>query len=217
MSKLLLIVILIIVIAAIGLLVARNRPDSLPADSDEGSVDELLAGADHDVSPPLSDIATTTAMAGSIHPEPDPVDEPLPEPEPVVEPVPPVEPEPVVEPVPPVVPEPEPVIEPDPEPVGAVHGDPLAAAGEQAALADEEPPLPDEVSTPTEEGEVPAEDLDPHAGWETEDDTTVHADPESGLYHTPDSPGYKIGSDGVVFASEEEAEAAGFTRWDEPR
>ena len=60
-------------------------------------------------------------------------------------------------------------------------------------------------------------DLDPHAGWESDEDRTIHADPESGLYHTPDSPGYKLGSDGQVFESEDEAREAGFTRWDEPR
>ena len=63
---------------------------------------------------------------------------------------------------------------------------------------------------------MPAQDLDPHAGWETDDDRTIHADPESGLYHTPDSPGYKLGPDGQVFESEEEAQSAGFTRWDQP-
>ncbi len=66
-------------------------------------------------------------------------------------------------------------------------------------------------------GETAAVDLDPNAGWESEDDRTIHADPESGLYHTPDSPGYKLGSDGQVFESEDDAREAGFTRWDESR
>jgi hypothetical protein len=168
--------------------------------------------------------------------EPEPVVEPGPpaEPEPVIEPESePVEPEPVIEPEPEPV-EPEPVIEPDtagveaepaepePEPVhpvpvnetdtagvGSPHGDPLAAAVDE--------PTTDPPQAVIDAGEMPAVDLDPHAGWETEDDTTIHADPESGLYHTPDSPGYKLGSDGQVFESEDDAREAGFTRWDEPR
>ena len=79
---------------------------------------------------------------------------------------------------------------------------------------------PDEPTDPPQAvidaGEMPAQELDPHAGWETEEDRTIHADPESGLYHTPDSPGYKIGPDGQVFESEEAAQSAGFTRWDQP-
>jgi hypothetical protein len=169
--------------------------------------------------------------------EPEPVVEPVPpaEPEPVIEPPDPepVEPEPIVEPEPEPV-EPEPVVEPDtagveaeppepesdpvhPEPVNETdtagasspHGDPLAAAMDE--------PTTDPPQAVIDAGETAAVDLDPHAGWETEDDTTIHADPESGLYHTPDSPGYKLGSDGQVFESEDEAREAGFTRWDEPR
>jgi hypothetical protein len=170
--------------------------------------------------------------------EPEPVVEPVPpaEPEPVIEPTEPehVEPEPVVEPEPEPV-KPEPVVEadtagveaepaePDPEPahpkpvngtntagVGSPHGDPLAAAA-----VDE--PTTDPPQAVIDAGEMPAVELDPLAGWETDDDKTIHADPESGLYHTPDSPGYKLGSDGQVFESEDEAREAGFTRWDEPR
>jgi outer membrane biosynthesis protein TonB len=176
--------------------------------------------------------------------EPEPVVEPVPpaEPEPVIEPPEsePVEPEPVVEPAPEPV-EPEPVVEPDtagvdadtagmvveppesePEPLraeavnesdtagaGSPHGDPLADAADE--------PTTDPPRAVIDAGETAAVDLDPHAGWETDDDTTIHADPESGLYHTPDSPGYKLGSDGQVFESEDEAREAGFTRWDEPR
>ena len=161
---------------------------------------------------------------------PDPSVEPLPEPEPIVEPEPPMEPEPIIEPQPEQAePEPEPVVEPDiqpdePEPadepeavvepdtagVGSPHGDPLA---DEAADPDEPTDPPQAV---IDAGEMPAVDLDPNAGWESEDDRTIHADPESGLYHTPDSPGYKIGPDGEVFESEEEAQSAGFTRWDQP-
>ena len=176
--------------------------------------------------------------------QPDPIVEPLPEPDPIVEPEQPVEPEPVIEPEPEPV-EPEPVIEPDtagggaafgdpsdPEPdtafepgaepghlqepdataVGAPHGDPLAteAGGDQQFSTE------DSERSIGEESEMPAVDLDPHAGWESEDDTRVHADPESGLYHTPDSPGYKLGPDGQIFESEDDAREAGFTRWDQP-
>lgn len=139
-----------------------------------------------------------------VPPEPGPV-----EPEPVVEPEPePVEPKPVIEPEPEPS-EPEPVIEPDTAGASSPHGDPLAAAVDE--------PTTDPPQAVIDAGETAAVDLDPHAGWETEDDTTIHADPESGLYHTPDSPGYKLGSDGQVFESEDEAREAGFTRWDQPR
>ena len=166
--------------------------------------------------------------------DPEPVVEPLPEPDPIVEPEPPVEPEPVIEPEPEPV-EPEPVIEPEPEPVEpapviepdtagvepepvveaetepviTTHGDPLAAPADE--------PTTDPPRAVIDAGEMPAVELDPHAGWESDDDRTIHADPESGLYHTPDSPGYKVGPDGQVFEFEEEAREAGFTRWDEPR
>lgn len=172
-------------------------------------------------------------------PEPEPVVKPLPEPDPVIEPGPPVEPEPVIEPGPPVKPgpfepgpfEPEPVIEPeepfepahaidaetasaDDGPVNETHGDPLAAEADQLVLPDRPDDMPAE--RPSEEGELPAEELDAHAGWETPEDRTVNGDPESGLFHTPDSPGYNVGEDGVEFESEDAAREAGFTRWDQP-
>jgi hypothetical protein len=105
------------------------------------------------------------------------------------------EPEPVVQPEPPM--EPEPFSEPEP-------------------VAEPEPVIePDEVDEEPKDGS--AEHLDPHAGWDHPEDTTVHGDPESGLYHTPDSPGYNVGPDGVEFESEDAAQTAGFTRWDQPR
>ena len=138
--------------------------------------------------------------------EPEPAVEPLPEPDPIVEPEPPMEPEPIIEPEPEPV-EPEPVIEPD-------------TAGVGSPIVDHPAADPDEPTDPPraviDAGEMPAKELDPHAGWESDDDQTIHADPESGLYHTPDSPGYKLGPDGQVFESEEEAQQAGFTRWDQP-
>jgi hypothetical protein len=197
------------------------------------------------IAPPPSDV-TTSAMGESpvpAEPEPEELPEPIPEPEVVAETVPPVEPEPdvqplpepepIVEPEPPM--EPEPIIEPDtppdePEPsiepdtagVGSPHGDPLTEASEETEPQQDEP-VPTDPDDPTDPpqavidaGEMPAQELDPHAGWESDEDQTIHADPESGLYHTPDSPGYKIGSDGEVFESEDEAESAGFTRWDQP-
>ena len=103
-------------------------------------------------------------------------------------------------------------MEPDTTAVGAPHGDPLSTEA-----GNDQPYSPDDSERSIgEESEKPAEDLDPHAGWESEDDTRVHADPESGLYHTPDSPGYKLGSDGQTFESEDDAREAGFTRWDQP-
>jgi hypothetical protein len=113
----------------------------------------------------------------------------------------------VIEPddAPPV--EPEPVVEPDTAAVGAPHGD-------DAATDPDEPTDPPRAVI--DAGEVAAKELDPEAGWEADDDTKVHADPESGLYHTPDSPGYKLGPDGQVFESEDAAQTAGFTRWDQP-
>jgi len=171
--------------------------------------------------------------------EPEPVIEPDPEPiepEPVIEPhSEPVEPDPVIEPDTAGVgstfdaasdaapdPGPGPSVESDAEPghlqepdttaVGAPHGDPLATEAGNG-----QPYAPDDSERSIgEESEKPAEDLDPHAGWESEDDTRVHADPESGLYHTPDSPGYKLGPDGQIFESEDDAREAGFTRWDQP-
>jgi outer membrane biosynthesis protein TonB len=235
MTKFLLILLLIAVIAVIGWLAARSRADSagvLPADD---RPDAVGPGTAHEtaIAPPEADISAAAAGAGpfsheppqtevehepvpepevvaeTVPPmEPDPIVEPLPEPDPVVEPEPPTEPEPIIEPEPEPV-EPEPVIEPDTAVVGSPHGDPLATE------ADQTPPV--DASTAAGNGtEVPAGKLDPHAGWEREDDTTVHADPESGLYHTPDSPGYKLGPDGQVFESEEDARNAGFTRWDQP-
>ena len=218
--------------------------DALPAEDHVDALTPGRAD-DTAIAPPPDDI-TTSAMGESPLPaepepeeqppivepeivaestppvEPDPGVEPLPEPEPIVEPEPPVEPEPIIEPQPqpgepePVVEpdiepeEPEPVVEPDTAGVGSPHGDPLA---DEAADPDEPTDPPQSV---IDAGEMPAVDLDPHAGWESDEDRTIHADPESGLYHTPDSPGYKIGPDGEVFESEEEAQSAGFTRWDQP-
>jgi outer membrane biosynthesis protein TonB len=222
MTKFLLIVLLIAVIAVIAVLAwlaARSRrhtDDALPADDHP---DAIGPGASTTTAmvPPPSDITVPSNLSSPLPPEPQPVEQPIPapepevvaetepavEPEPVVEPVPPVEPQPVIEPEPePVEPEPvvepkdEPVIEPEAEPVTTTHGDPLA----------------EEAKT-----EVPAGALDANAGWESDDDRTIHADPESGLYHTPDSPGYKLGPDGQIFESEDAAREAGFTRWDEPR
>ena len=234
MSKLLLIVLLIAVIAVIGVLVARaraNSADALPPDDRPDAIDPPLA-EDTAIAPPPSDI-TTSAMASSPLPpepvpewveqapppsepevqpetappmEPEPAVEPLPEPDPIVEPEPPMEPEPIIEPGPQPA-EPDPAIEPD-------------TAGVGSPLADHPAADPDEPTDPPQAvidaGEMPAQELDPHAGWENDDDQTIHADPESGLYHTPDSPGYLLGPDGQVFASEEEAQQAGFTRWDQP-
>ena len=113
--------------------------------------------------------------------------------------------------------EPEPIIEPEPLPIESepiIEPDAPPAEPETPATDPDEPTDPPQAVI--DAGEMPAQELDPHAGWETEDDRTIHADPESGLYHTPDSPGYKIGPDGQVFESEEEAQSAGFTRWDRP-
>jgi hypothetical protein len=208
--KVLMIVLLIAVIGLIGWLVARSRAtraDALPV-SDHP--DELAPGAPRAPAVEQQRLDPEPMVVAQSTPtlDPDPVVEPLPEPDPIVEPEPPVEPEPVIEPddAPPV--EPEPVVEPDTASVGTAHDDHPAAD-------------PDEPTDPPraviDAGEVAAKELDPEAGWEPEDDTTVHADPESGLYHTPDSPGYKLGPDGQVFESEDEARTAGFTRWDEPR
>jgi hypothetical protein len=161
MMKVLVIVLLIAVIAAIGWFVARSRHSGAELTDDEGHA---------------------SLGAGAADPLPEGLSESFAEPEPVAEPAPPMEPEPFPEPEP--APEPEPVIEPD--------------------QADEEP------------NDGSAEHLDPQAGWDHPEDTTVHGDPESGLYHTPDSPGYNVGPDGVEFESEEAAQTAGFTRWDQP-
>ena len=152
----------------------------------------------------------------SSSPEPEPV-----EPEPVVEPEPePVEPEPVDragdpstgrsraghEPEPEPF-EPEPVIEPDT--AGVSHH--RRSPGRCGGRADDRP-----ATGRHRRGRDAAVDLDPHAGWEAR---RRPDDPRrSGVraYHTPDSPGYKLGPDGQVFESEEEAREAGFTRWDEP-
>jgi hypothetical protein len=218
--KVLMIVLLIAVIGLIGWMAVRSRSnhaDALPAPDRPDEIgphtqDEAAVAA------PPGDIASMDpARPADPEPqvvaqstptiEPDPDVEPLPEPDPVVEPEPPVEPEPVIEPddAPPV--EPEPVVEPDTASVGSPAGDHPAAD-------------PDEPTDPPraviDAGEVAAKELDPEAGWESDDDTKVHADPESGLFHTPDSPGYKLGPDGQVFESEDAAREAGFTRWDEP-
>jgi hypothetical protein len=276
MMKVLLIVVLIAVIAAIGWFVARNRhrsTDALPPSRPEALEADAAGAPPADIAQAVRDTLfaepePVAEVAPALPPEPEPVPaapshskdviaprlvaeaapsmepepvEPLPEPEPIVEPEPPAEPEPVIEPVPPVEPEPEPFqpdtepafeagteppgvepagpeqsapehlaeLEPEPEPVSMTHGDPLASeASEPAPAAD----------LTNAEGELPAEHLDPHAGWEHPEDTTVHGDPESRQYHTPDSPGYnKVGPDAVDFDSEDAAQEAGFIRWDQPR
>ena len=84
--------------------------------------------------------------------------------------------------------EPDPVIEPRPE------SDPVVEPG---------PPVETEpVITPETQ---PAEA------------TQVRADPAAGVYHTPDSPGFQEPTAGVVYESEDAAQTAGFTRWDQPR
>ena len=236
MKNFLLILLLIAVIAGLALLAARSRrhtDDALPADDHPDAI-EPGASDTNAMVPPPSDITVPSNMSTPLPPEPQRVEQPVPSPEPevVTETTPPVEPEPVVEPVPPAEPEPviepesepvepEPVIEPEPEPVEPEPVIEPDTAGVEAEPAEPEPepvnathgdPLAEEGRT-----EMPAGDLDPHAGWESDEDRTIHADPESGLYHTPDSPGYKLGSDGQVFESEDEAREAGFTRWDEPR
>jgi outer membrane biosynthesis protein TonB len=247
MMKFLLIVLLIAVIAVLAWLAARSRrhtEDALPADN---RPDAIGPGPSDETAmvPPPSDITVPSNLSSPLPPEsqtmeqaspapepevvaqtqppvePEPVVEPLPEPDPIVEPESPVEPEPIIEPEPEPV-EPEPVIEPDTagvdaEPAGEPEPDTAAAEAEPAAepepvAATHGDPLAEEAKT-----EMPAGDLDPHAGWESDDDRTIHADPESGLYHTPDSPGYKLGPDGQVFDSEDAAREAGFTRWDQPR
>ena len=225
--KFLMIVLLIAVIAVIAgsrgpltrgsadALAGRLDPDAI----DRGPPDETVIAPHAATSPSRRHVLEPPEPVAQPHPaarvvaqtappmEPEPTVEPLPEPDPIVEPDPPMEPEPIIEPDPAAGPSPSPIIEPDTAGVGAPHGDPLTAD-------------PDEPTDPPQAvidaGEMPAQDLDPHAGWETDDDRTIHADPESGLYHTPDSPGYKLGPDGQVFDSEEEAQSAGFTRWDQP-
>ncbi len=211
MTKFLFILLLIAVIGVIVWLAARSRAttaDAVPADDRPSA---LAPGHPHEaaIAPPPADIAESMEALFE-HPEPverlaDDVEvlaESVPpmEPEPGVEPLP--EPDPIVEPEPPM--EPEPIIEPDPQPI-----DPETVVEE----ADEPSVGPPQAVI--DAGEMPAGDLDPHAGWGSDDDRTIHADPESGLYHTPDSPGYKLGPDGQVFESEEEAQSAGFTRWDQ--
>jgi hypothetical protein len=78
-----------------------------------------------------------------------------------------------------------------------------------------DPPPEDEPVTEAEE-EVQARRLDASAGWD-ETPPLIRADPESGTYHTPESPDYDDASDGQTFDTEEDAQAAGFTRWDESR
>jgi outer membrane biosynthesis protein TonB len=247
MSKFLLIVLLVAVIVAIGVLVARSRAnsaDALPPDDRPDAVEPPPADETAIAAPP-SDITTSAAGSSPLPPEPvpewveqasppsaldvqpeteppmepEPADEPLPEPDPVVEPEPPMQPEPIIEPDAQPA-EPEPVIEPDAQPAGPEPAIEPDTAGVGSPLVDHPAADPDEPTDPPQAvidaGELPAVDLDPDAGWENDDDQTIHADPESGLYHTPDSPGYKLGPDGEVFESEEEAERAGFTRWDRP-
>jgi fused signal recognition particle receptor len=234
MTKFLLIVLLVALIVGIGVLVARSRAssaDALPPEDHPDSIEPPRAD-DTAIAPPRVDIASSATETSPLPPEPvpewveqapplsepevqsetvppmepEPADEPLPEPDPVVEPEPPIEPEPIIEPDPQPA-EPEPVIEPD-------------TAGVGSPVVDHPAADPDEPTDPPQAvidaGEVAAKELDPDAGWESGDDQTIHADPESGLYHTPDSPGYLLGPDGQVFESEEEAQQAGFTRWDQP-
>ena len=231
MKNFLLILLLIAVIAVLAWFVARSRrhtENDLPAEDRPDAIGSSASDTNA-MAPPPSDITVPSNLTSPLQPEPEPVEQPVPapepqvveetappEPEPVVEPVPPAEPEPVIEPKPvepePIVEpepvEPEPVVEPDTAGVSPPHGDPLAAAVDE--------PTTDPPQAVIDAGETAAVDLDPHAGWESDDDRTIHADPESGLYHTPDSPGYKLGPDGQVFESEEEAQSAGFTRWDQP-
>ena len=230
MMKFLLIAILIALIAVLAWLAARSRrhtEDALLAADNPGAIGPGASDTTSTVPPP-ADITVPSNLSSPLAPEPQPVEQPVPAPEPkvVAQASPPVEPDPMVEPVPPT--EPEPVIESEPEPVEPVPVVEPDTAGVDAEPAEPEPepaePEPEPVTTthgdPLAEevkSEVPAGDLDPHAGWEPDDDRTIHADPESGLYHTPDSPGYKLGSDGQVFESEDDAREAGFTRWDEPR
>jgi hypothetical protein len=215
MTKFLLIVLLIAVIAGIGVLVARSRASSADALPPEDHPDALEPPRADDTvtAPPPADITTSATAPSPLPPEPVPewVEQAPPPSEPEVQPetVPPMEPEPGVEPLPepdPIV-EPEPVIEPD-------------TAGVGSPVVDHPAADPDEPTDPPraviDAGETAAKELDPEAGWESDDDQTIHADPESGLYHTPDSPGYLLGPDGQVFESEEEAQQAGFTRWDQP-
>jgi hypothetical protein len=91
----------------------------------------------------------------------------------------------------------------------------IAATQTDTSPLPPEPPPEDQPVTEAEE-EAGVSRLDAAAGW---DDPTsaVRADPESGTYHTPDSPDYDDVADGPTFDSEQAAEAAGFTRWDEPR
>ena len=271
MTKLLLIVLLIAVIAVIVFLAARARSGTDRALPAEGHPDVVGAGAADTtaIAPPQPDFIASAMASGPPPPdpepveqpapppepevvpepappmEPDPVVEPLPEPDPIVEPEPPVQPEPVIEPEPePIEPEPvidpepepiepEPVVEPEPEPIEpepVVEPEPETTepepviepdtAGVGSAQGDRPGLDPDEPTPPPQAvidaAEMPANELDPHVGWETDEDKTIHADPESGLYHTPDSPGYLLGPDGQVFESEQEAQSAGFTRWDQP-
>ena len=239
--KFLLILVLIAVIALIGFLAVRSRTNSTGALPPEDRPDEIGPGNPDDnvIAPPPAEVTTAAMEASPLPPmaderrepevvaetappmEPEPVVEPLPDPDPVIEPdPPPMDPDPIVEPEPQPV-EPEPVIEPDPQPV-----EPEPVIEPDTAGVDADPPGealatdPDEPTDPPQAvidaGEMPAQELDPNAGWETSEDQTIHADPESGIYHTPDSPGYQLGPDGQVFESEDEARSAGFTRWDEP-
>ncbi|MGA9100831.1 hypothetical protein [Aeromicrobium sp.] len=239
--KFLLILVLIAVIAVIGFLAVRSRTNSTGALPPDDRPDEIGPGNPDDnvIAPPPAEVTTAAMEASPLPPvadersepevvaetvppmEPAPVVEPLPDPDPVIEPdQPPMDPDPIVEPEPQPV-EPEPVIEPDPQPV-----EPEPVIEPDTAGVDADPPGealatdPDEPTDPPQAvidaGEMPAQELDPNAGWETSEDQTIHADPESGIYHTPDSPGYQLGPDGQVFESEDEARSAGFTRWDEP-
>jgi hypothetical protein len=224
-----------------GALPPDDRPDEIgPGNPDDNVIapppaEVTTAAMEASPLPPMADERREPEVVAETVPpmEPEPVVEPLPDPDPVIEPDPPMEPDPIIEPEPqPVEPEPifepepqpvepEPVIEPDPQPV-----EPEPVIEPDTAGVDADPPGealatdPDEPTDPPQAvidaGEMPAQELDPNAGWETPEDQTIHADPESGIYHTPDSPGYQLGPDGQVFESEDEARSAGFTRWDEP-
>jgi hypothetical protein len=91
----------------------------------------------------------------------------------------------------------------------------IAATQTDTSPLPPEPP-PEAEPVPEAEDEAGASRLDAAAGWD-ETPALIRADPESGTYHTPESPDYDDASDGQTFDTEEDAQAAGFTRWDESR
>lgn len=197
------VLLIVLLIAVIGLVVWQSsraragQADALPRDD---RPDELAPAS----APEEAAVDLSFDREPAVEPAPSVQTEPPAEPPPVAEP----EDDPVAEPEPGPEPEAEPVVEPD-------------TAGVEPSPEEDPATDPDEPTDPPraviEAGEVGARELDPDAGWGHDEDTTIHADPQSGLYHTPDSPGYLLGEDGQVFESEEEAKAAGFTRWDDPR